>query len=113
MDWFTPKCPVNDQEKAWIEDSVLWILEAFGLKSLKEILVVLPTPEFFPDEYSGEEEHVRKLSDRVCSFMGVDPDRLELELCPEEGAELRHHLPFFESSGKGAAGQYQQGIGKR
>jgi hypothetical protein len=108
MNWFTPKCPVNDEEKDWIEDSVLWIVKAFNLNSLKDITVVLPTPEFFPDTYSGQEQHVRKLLDRVCSFVGVNPDRLELELCADEKGELRHHLPFFESSHKGAAGQYQK-----
>ena len=73
-------------------------------------MVVLPTPDFFPDEYTAAAEDVEALVQRVCDYMGVSRDRLELELFSDQHRELRHHLPIFESAGRRAAGQFMQGV---
>jgi hypothetical protein len=112
MSWFAPKCPVAGKEKDWIEAMVQWILNEFDHKPLADVAVILPTPEFFPDRYSEDGDDVRTLVDRVCSYMNEDPARIELDLCYDEGRELRHRLPSFESSGRGAAGSFQKGEGK-
>jgi hypothetical protein len=106
--WLKAKCPVDDQQKAWIEASSRWLLKELCVDP-PSVVVVLPTPEFFPDEYSGEASDVRKLMDRVCSYMSVDPDRVSLEIEEDESEKLRHHLPIFESSGRSAAGQFHGG----
>jgi hypothetical protein len=108
MKWLTPKCPVNDQEKEWLEDSGAWLLREFSIQ-IDNVRVVLPTPEFFPDTYRGEEDDVRTLLGRVCSYMGVNADRLSLDLFSDEQKEMRHHLPSFESSHRSAAGLYREG----
>ena len=71
--------------------------------------MVLPTPDFFPDQYTAAEADVEALLQRVCDYMGVSRDRLELELFSDQHRELRHHLPIWESAGRGAAGQFMQG----
>src|ERR1700694_4787493 len=60
-------------------------------------------------QYRGEEEDVRTLLGRVCSYIGVNADRVSLELFSDEQKEMRNHLPSFESSHHGAAGLYREG----
>jgi hypothetical protein len=108
MKWFTPKCPVNDDEKQWLEESGAWLVKEFDIR-IDNVRVVLPTPEFFPDTYRGKEDDVKTLLGRVCSYMGVNADRLSMELFSDEQKELRKHLPSFESSRSGAAGLYREG----
>lgn len=108
MNWFTPKCPVNADEKAWIEESMLWLMDEFGTDSLREVRVVLPTEEFFPDPFSADEDDVRALVNRVCGYMEVDADRVELAFYADEDKDLRATLPAYESSYEGTAGHYRK-----
>lgn len=65
MFWSTPKCPVAADEKLWLEESMQWLLEEFGLETFRQVTVVLPTDEFFPDSYSADEDDARALAQRV------------------------------------------------
>ena len=112
MNWFTPKCPVEAEDKAWIEDSMLWLIEEFGCDALRNAVVVLPTDEFFPDQFSEDEGAARVLVDRVCGYMGVAPERVELEFFTDQNKELQGNLPAYESSYDGVAGHYRKRRGK-
>ena len=108
MRWFTPRCPVEVEDKVWIEESMLWLIEEFGGDTLRNCTVVLPTDDFFPDPFSGEEADVRALVDRVCGYMGVRAERVELRFFTDEEAASRLKMPSCESSGAGMAGHYQK-----
>ena len=109
MFWSTPKCPVDDNDnKQWLEDCMEWFLEEFGVDAFHAVKVVLPTDEFFPDAYYGDEEDVRALVERVCSYMNVDPDQIELEFFDDEGGELVRNSCYIESSYDGAVGLYKK-----
>ena len=108
MPWFTPKCPVEAEDKTWIEESTLWLIEEFGADTLRDATVVLPQDEFFPDPFSGEESDVRALVDRVCGYMGVEPERVRLNFFTDEGTTLRYQVPACESWHSGAAGLYRK-----
>jgi hypothetical protein len=112
MSWFSAKCPVAGEDKVWIEESVLWLIEEFGGDALRDCTVILPTDEFFPDPFSEEEEDVRALVDRVCGYMGVAPERVELNFFTDEDAALRLKMPSCESSHGGIVGHYQKRRGK-
>jgi hypothetical protein len=107
MKLFAAQCPINDELRAWIEKSSSWLVRALEIK-LEEVVVVLPTSEFFPDLYRARDEDVDKLLRRVCGYMGIDRERLSLELFSDEHKELRSLLPSFESHGRGTAGQYRK-----
>ena len=83
MKWSAPQCPVNDEQRVWLETAGAWLLKEFSIQ-VSQVTVVLPTPEFFPDTYRGEEEDVDKLVERVCSYMGVSVDGLSLEVVSDE-----------------------------
>src|SRR4051794_9958889 len=67
-----------------------WLAQTFGLDQLRQVKVVLPTPEFFPEPFTGAPEEGRPLFERVCGYMGVDAHRLDLQFfdADNEGAEL-------------------------
>ena len=108
MFWFSPKCPVESEDKIWIEESMLWLIEEFGRDTLRNATVILPSGEFFPDPFSGEEGDVRALADRVCGYMGVKPERVRLNFFTDEDAALRRRVPAGEHSYCGAAGHYRK-----
>jgi hypothetical protein len=107
MLWFTPKCPVEADDKLWLEESMEWLLEEFGCDAFRAVTVVLPTDEFFPDSYSADEDDVWSLVERVCAYIDVDPDLIELEFFDDQRGELRN-TGFFESSYEGASGHYKK-----
>ena len=76
--WFTPKSPLTDQQRAWIDLRFAWLTEQFGRARL-EGTVVTPTDAFFPDPYDGTREAATLLFSRVCRYMDLDPARLRLD----------------------------------
>jgi len=91
----------------WLEKAGAWLLNQFAL-NIDDVTVVLPTTEFFPDPYRGEEDDVDNLLIRVCSYMGVSRDRLTVKLFSDEEKKIRDHLPSFESKGRDVAGHYRE-----
>ena len=112
MPWFVPQCPVEAEDKAWIEESMLWLIEEFGADTLRNTLVILPTDEFFPDQFSRDEDDLRAVVDQVCDYMDVDPERLEIDIFTDDGRGAGRGLPSYEYSHSGAAGHYQKRRGK-
>lgn len=112
LNWFSAKCPVEREEKEWLEDAFLWLIEEFGAETLRDLTVVLPTDEFFPDRYSTDEEDLRRLVYRVCDYMNVEPSRIELRFFTDRSNPLQQHLPVFESRGQEALGTYRKQRGK-
>ena len=80
LNWFTVKCPLSTREKVWVEQRMLWLAERFGIARMQNARVILPTEEFFPDSYSGDEPSARKYLDRICGYMGIDPRSIELKI---------------------------------
>jgi HEAT repeat protein len=78
--WFRPQCPVPTPEQLWIDQRMSWLAQTFGARAFREAQVVLPTPEFFPGAYHGSEDDLRRFFRRVCRYMGVDPNRLDVGL---------------------------------
>jgi hypothetical protein len=109
LNWlFRPSCPCDVAAKAWVEERLEWLAEEFDDSAFSGRHIVLPTTEFFPDPYDGSNEAVRELLDRVCAYMDVVPDLVELEFVADAGKiwlfnEAGEYLP------SGAAGTYEEG----
>jgi hypothetical protein len=85
FDWlFGVSCPVETDRKVWTERRFAWFVERFGAKRVLNARVILPTPEFFPDAYTGDEPSARRVYERVCGYMDVDPKSLELHVVDDE-----------------------------
>ena len=84
MNWFTPKCPLNAEEKEWVENAFQWLIDELGIEILQNLEVILPTDDFFPDPFSGSESDIRKMVGRVCDYMDVDPTLVDLRFFTNE-----------------------------
>jgi hypothetical protein len=94
--------------REWIEKRWRWLTDEFGSDLMIESATVLPTNEFFPDEYNPrDEDTVRALFDRVCEYMHVPRDLVDLELFSED--RRPHMVNEHGHALGGAAGLYEEG----
>jgi hypothetical protein len=101
--WLFPaRCPVSPNEKAWVEHRTRWLAQEFGLERMLRARVILPTPEFFPDPYQATESDGRRLFERVCGYLGMQPGSVPLEFYAGD-----QPLPGMEGRWQDAAGLYE------
>jgi hypothetical protein len=105
--WQKAECPVRDEERLWIEESLDWFVSEFGTDVLKRT-VVQPDASWFPSDYSGSEDDVRALFGKVCDRLDVPVARVRLDLEPDEPDELLEHLPMFHTQSAGATAHWQR-----
>jgi hypothetical protein len=107
---FTPKLPITEDDRQWVNEGFRRLEKSLGRHRLLSTKVVEPTAEDFPDPYDKSPEAVEQLFSRVCTYMQVDRDSIELEIFPDETEELREILPSWRGGGgKHAAGLYLHG----
>jgi hypothetical protein len=80
LGWFSARCPLDTGEKAWTEMRLRWLADQFGIDRLLHAEVVLPTDEYFPDSYQGTADDARRMLDRLCYYLSIDPMTTELDL---------------------------------
>jgi hypothetical protein len=81
---FRPKLPVTDHDRQWVNDGFHRLELLLGRDRMASASVILPTPEFFPDPYDEDEVSLERMFQRVCGYMNVDCDRLDLELFADQ-----------------------------
>ena len=106
---FAAKCPVNNLERAWTEESLELFRHQFGDEPLRGP-VILPTSEFFPPPPPATEADVRQLVGKIAGYMGVGPAvTVEFSYDRERITQLRRHIHAPPSSRTGApAGEYHR-----
>lgn len=105
------KLPVSDETREFINAAMTWFADVFGADHLRQTTVILPSVEYFPEGWDASEECMAALVNRVCGYMGVDPDRISLNLFRDPGEEmareLRQQAPHFKGTQDyGGAGYY-------
>ena len=103
---FRPKLPVTDDDRLWVDDGFHRLERLLGRGRMSNASVILPTSEFFPDPYDEGEASLERMFRRVCGYMNVDRDRLDLELFADQSASLRELTPYWSGQGHDAAGIY-------
>lgn len=106
-----PTCPVHPVAKAWVEGRLGWLFGQFGPDVFLDRPVVLPSRDLLPDGFDYSDAAVRRLLDRVCDLMGVDPREVDLEM-----SKARNRLVgFVNEQGRsvdlGFGGLYEGGDG--
>src|SRR5262249_55310463 len=97
-------CPVSDDVRGWVEQRSAWCVKTFGMPALRARVMILPTPEFFPDAYDCTEEAGGRLFLRICEYAQIDPGRVELRWITGKHDD-RGGAMFIEQK-DGAAGTY-------
>lgn len=103
---FAPKLPIGDEERVWLNEGFRRLERLLGRQRMLQARVVLPTPEDFPDPYDQSSMAAEKLFERVCSYMGVDRNRIKLEIFKDETEDLQEILPHWHGGSHGCAGFY-------
>lgn len=105
--WFQPRCLVDPCAKRWVEDRLQWLMAAFPRNVFTGgKVMVLPTPEFFPEPFDGSKLGVHKLLKIICGHIGVDRERIELRV-----SDSPHTLWLVDQRGQAlphAAGTYHK-----
>jgi hypothetical protein len=102
----TPKLPVSDEDRQWVDDGFNRLSRLLGHKRMLEAKLVLPDAEHFPDPYDKSGLVVEKMLCRICDYMKVDRRQIDLEIFPDETEELKEMLPYWKGSHNGCAGLY-------
>jgi len=112
---FSPKLPVSDEERLWVDEGFRRLEKLLGRRRMLEATVITPTAEDFPDPFDkASAASVEKLFGRVCNYMHVDRKSLDFEVFPDETEELRRILPYWRGGpGKQAAGLYLHAMEER
>lgn len=85
--WFQDQCPVEFDQRLWIERRCNWLLAVFGEERLRIGPDVIPTPEYFPDGLPRNQRQVKELLPRLCALMGVNSESLELRFVARDDAK--------------------------
>src|SRR5688572_14439530 len=107
MGWFTPKCPVDAETKAWLDEAFGWLVDELGIEVLRENKVILPTEAYFPDVFDGSRASIRKMVDRVCGYMDVDPKLVAIRYFENDDIARLHPLAADGQTGGHAIGTYR------
>ena len=103
-----PRCPVDSTQKRWVERRLLWLRDEFGPDPLtREPLA--PGSTYLPVSWEGSEDDCLDLVGRLCAFMQVSRESLDVALYDSEENPLLHLLPAYESTHSGPAGLFQSG----
>lgn len=84
LGWLAPRCPLGTHEKAWVERRMLWLAGQFGIDRMRNAEVILPTNEFFPDQYDGDEASAQKCLDLMCRYMRIEPSTITFEILDDD-----------------------------
>ncbi len=106
---FKPKLPIVEEERLWVDEGFLRLSRMLGSSRMHNAKVVLPTDEFFPDPWGQSESALNALFRRVCGYMDVNPNKVELTVIPD-ASELIRALPVYSVKGdNGPAGLHYGG----
>lgn len=97
--FFSPKLPVSEEQRRWVNDGFRELEKLLGRRAMLDAKIVEPTAEDFPDPYDKTSNAVESLFSRVCGYMHVDRETVELEIFPDETEELRMMLPSWSDRG--------------
>lgn len=92
MSWFSPKLPVDSETKQWVDDGFEWMIDEFGPEVFHSVEILLPIEEHFPDVYSGSRASIRQMLNRICVYMEVDPELVEVRYFENEDSTRYHPL---------------------
>ncbi len=104
MSFFSPKPPVDEDEKDWIETSMLRLGKMFGMEKLQTKPTILPLPEFFPDRFAATEAALDSLVSRVCTYMDVEYENVIVYQFSHNAG--RQETLYGHSNNSGAAGYF-------
>jgi hypothetical protein len=112
-------CPVSEETRLWIEDSLIWLIREFGEEKFLGVKTLLPVPENFPVQLDGTEQMAYGLLAIVARQMDVEPGSISLDFYNEQLFEIRGDAGFtlygqqYEDEKYSAGLYYGEGADKK
>jgi hypothetical protein len=106
MFWSKPTMTLPAEEQEWIDQSFNWLLKQFGNDYFLRRQTVLPVAAAFPDRYDGNEDSALQVFRRICVYMDVDPDSVEVSFFEDWEQLSDNKLKLAVEEKPGAAGYY-------
>ena len=108
-----PKCPIDIQQRLWMENSFLWLATQFGHNNIREKKTLEPTKDHFPIQYDGSIESLYATAAIIAHQMEININEVYFatykQNIQELGSEFGHRI-FTQvdtsDSNKNAAGLY-------
>jgi tetratricopeptide (TPR) repeat protein len=72
------KPSVTPEDKAWVEQSLTWLIETFGFEGVREQPFIFPTVENFPYKNVKDSDQFGKLFIQICQYWHLNPDDIEV-----------------------------------
>src|ERR1700721_2176308 len=91
------KLPIAEEDRLWIDRSLARLAGLLGIQRMRQAVVMLPTPEHFPDRFDGTDKALDVMFRRVAERMEVDPDTIELEILDDVKQMNHTRLPFVSA----------------
>jgi len=100
------RLPIGEEDRQWVESGFEHLSTVLGRKRMLGARVILPDAEHFPDPYDKSDAAIERMFCRICEYMQVDRESIDLEIFPDETSELSSLLPYWSGSQSGCAGLY-------
>jgi hypothetical protein len=100
---FRPKLPVTDEERIWVDEGFSRFKRMLGEKRILQCPVIEPTDQFFPDPYDRTEAALEAIFSRVCEYMQVERNQVELAVIPDSSSVIEA-LPEYGIKSNDPAG---------
>ena len=93
MGWFRAQCPVEDDDRAWVDGGIDWLTRSLGT-SVSTRPVLLPSDQQLDVVDPGSVPEIQTLVHRLCWYMGVDPALVTVgEFAQTSEEEVEQRLP--------------------
>lgn len=108
-----PKLPISSEQQERIDNSFRRLAALVGVQRFFQAIVVLPTPEHFPDPYDQSEKALQQMFHRVAAHMQVAPSEIDVTLYVSGDHITRDLVPFYSGTSSVAAGLYHHDPAER
>lgn len=92
--WFrqSSECPIDAATRQWIDYRWQWLTDEFGLEKLRQTQVIRPILKYFPDNYKKTPEDATLILNRICQYMGIDPDTILISFYEDRNPVYEGHF---------------------
>ena len=103
MGFFKKKilCPIDENTRIWIENSMIWLIHQFEEKTLINVKTLIPTKEIFPVNFDGSEHCALEVLPILCRQMEITIDVVLINFYNDKIIELKNdsgHSLFTEQT---------------
>jgi len=111
--------PVTDNDKKWIEHSLIFLSDLFEPVYFKSLITITPEKKYFDRDFTGTEEDAEFIFERIISIMHIDSWEIQLMFFSNEPTGFSAGITAtsqekLKGSWKSSAGLYiDRGLGKK